>query len=185
MLRADSLDNDHNGLICYDEFCRLFEPMITRRASSSGTGTMDIDDLMKEAFNTILNDAKVRLERLLAAAHAEFRLSEVLSYKDSCALIKSWRGKEEDSAKRSGVRSGGSRSMMGSIPNLQLRAPMSKCTIAAEGKNEWLIKLIESDEEFRKEIKDPSIIPEYCKLWLAYILEIEKKEVNLSQHKVF
>ena len=36
-----------------------------RRASSSGTGTMDIDDLMKEAFNTILNDAKVKLDRFL------------------------------------------------------------------------------------------------------------------------
>ena len=33
-----------------EEFCRLFEPTIVRRASSSASGAMDIDELMKEVF---------------------------------------------------------------------------------------------------------------------------------------
>jgi hypothetical protein len=33
---ADSLDEDKSGLVSMDEFCRLFEPTIVRRSSSSG-----------------------------------------------------------------------------------------------------------------------------------------------------
>lgn len=32
----DSLDEDKSGLVSMEEFCRLFEPTIVRRASSSG-----------------------------------------------------------------------------------------------------------------------------------------------------
>jgi hypothetical protein len=56
---ADSLDEDKSGLVSMEEFCRLFEPTIVRRASSSASATMDIDDLMKETFNGILVDAKL------------------------------------------------------------------------------------------------------------------------------
>ena len=56
---ADSLDEDKSGLVSMEEFCRLFEPTIVRRASSSTSATMDIDDLMKETFNGILVDAKL------------------------------------------------------------------------------------------------------------------------------
>ena len=46
----DSLDDDKSGEVSMEEFCRLFEPTIVRRASSSASGAMDIDELMKEVF---------------------------------------------------------------------------------------------------------------------------------------
>jgi hypothetical protein len=36
---ADSLDEDKSGLVSMEEFCKLFEPTIVRRASSSGACT--------------------------------------------------------------------------------------------------------------------------------------------------
>lgn len=36
---ADSLDEDKSGLVSMEEFCKLFEPTIVRRASSSGVAT--------------------------------------------------------------------------------------------------------------------------------------------------
>jgi len=36
----DSLDEDKSGVVSMEEFCRLFEPTIVRRASSSGTTYM-------------------------------------------------------------------------------------------------------------------------------------------------
>jgi len=177
----DSLDNDHNGLICYDEFCRLFEPMIVRRASSSGTGTMDIDDLMKEAFNTILNDAKVERSIVIQGfMRAHQKLEREGKGFGKAFWGSKWRFKLFDAfyAKPS---------IEGSHVEVHDRYVHCKHKLAdaAEGKNDWLNKMMTDDQEFRKELKDASIIPDYCKNWLAYILEIEKKEVNLSQHKVF
>ena len=56
---SDSLDEDKSGLVSMEEFCKLFEPTIVRRASSSTSSTMDVDDVMKETFSGILSDAKV------------------------------------------------------------------------------------------------------------------------------
>jgi hypothetical protein len=56
---ADSLDEDKSGLVSMEEFCKLFEPTIVRRASSSASATMDVEDLMKETFSGILLEAKL------------------------------------------------------------------------------------------------------------------------------
>ena len=83
-MRTDSLDDDKSGLVSMEEFCKLFEPTIIRRSSSSGlpyqlccpfrrtflasfdpstfahsrcvhAGTMDVDDLMKEVRHDALS----------------------------------------------------------------------------------------------------------------------------------
>jgi hypothetical protein len=72
----DSLDADKSGLVSMDEFCKLFEPSIIRRASSAGT--MDVDDLMKETFSAILFDAKLERSIVIQGfmrAHAEIEKS--------------------------------------------------------------------------------------------------------------
>ena len=76
----DSLDEDKSGLVSMDEFCKLFEPTIVRRASSSGT--MDVEDLMKETFSGILLDAKMERSVVIQGfmkAHNEIEKSGKVS----------------------------------------------------------------------------------------------------------
>jgi len=51
------LDRDDSGLISVKEFRAAFEPGIAKR-SLTQTGTMDVDDLMKDTFQAFISESR-------------------------------------------------------------------------------------------------------------------------------
>jgi len=57
---------------------------------------------------------------------------------------------------------------------------MNRLEAAVEGTDPWLNKQFEIDEDIKKEIKDPEIVKQYCKIWVESLRE-RAKEVADAQ----
>lgn len=169
----DSLDEDKSGLVSMDEFCRLFEPTIVRRSSSSGT--MDIDDLMKETFSGILMDAKLERSVVIQGFMKAFHDIEKSGRGFGKAYWGSkWRFKIFD-----GFYTHPKDPETGVLVDVSKRFYhlMERLDKAAVGEDVWLNKQFDDDEDMQKEIKDRKIVEEYCKNWNA-VLKERAKEVS-------
>jgi len=49
-----------------------------------------------------------------------------------------------------------------------------------QGEDEWLNSQLETDEDLKKEVKNPTAVAEYCKIWLS-VLQERAHEVDESQ----
>eukprot|EP00277_Geminigera_cryophila_P026466 CAMPEP_0179464206 /NCGR_PEP_ID=MMETSP0799-20121207/46095_1 /TAXON_ID=46947 /ORGANISM="Geminigera cryophila, Strain CCMP2564" /LENGTH=264 /DNA_ID=CAMNT_0021267903 /DNA_START=152 /DNA_END=946 /DNA_ORIENTATION=+ len=174
----DSLDEDKSGLVSMEEFCRLFEPTIVRRASSSASATMDIDDLMKETFSAILVDAKLErsvvIQGFMRANHEIEKSGKGfgVSFWGS-----KWRFKIFD-----GFYTHPKDPATGLLVDVTKRFAhlQQRLNKAQSGEDEWLNSQLETDEDFKKEVKNPTAVAEYCKIWLS-VLQERAHEVDESQ----
>ena len=52
---------------------------------------------------------------------------------------------------------------------------------AQKGEDVWVNKLFESDEDVMKEVKDPKVVQEYCKIWLS-VLNERAREIDEARN---
>jgi len=171
----DSLDADKSGLVSMEEFCKLFEPNIVRRASSSGT--MDVDDLMKETFSGILMDAKLERSVVIQGfmkAHHEIEKSGKGFGKGFWG--NKWRFKIFD-----GFYTHAKDPTTGILVDVSRRFYhlIQRLDSAIKGEDPWLNKQFEQ-EEMKKEIANKDVVKEYCRVWVSVLRE-RTKEVEEAQ----
>ena len=160
---SDSLDEDKSGLVSMEEFCKLFEPTIVRRASSSTSSTMDVDDVMKETFSGILSDAKVERGIVIQGfmrAHHEIEKSGNgfgRTYWGS-----RWRFKIFDGFYTHAVNPSSGKAV---DVTARFHHLMQRLEKAQQDQDPWLNTQYDSDEDFIKEIQDRNVVKEYCKIW--------------------
>lgn len=178
----DSLDEDKSGLVSMEEFCKLFEPTIVRRASSSacGNATMDIDDLMKETFSAILVDAKLERSVVIQGfmrAHHEIEKSG--NGFGKAYWGSKWRFKIFD-----GFYTHPKNPATGHIVDVSRRFQhlQERLNMAQKGEDEWLNLQFDNDEDMKKEVKDKKMVAEYCKVWLS-VLQERAHEVEEAQRQ--
>ena len=53
-------------------------------------------------------------------------------------------------------------------------------TLILQGEDQWLNSLLETDEEIKKEVKNPAAVAEYCRIWLS-VLQERSHEVDEAQ----
>lgn len=165
----DSLDEDKSGLVSMEEFCKLFEPTIVRRASSSANATMDIDDVMKETFAGILVDAKVERSVVIQGfmrAHHEIE-------KSGNGFGKTYWGSKWRFKLFDGFYTHPHDPATGLLVDVTKRFAhlIERLEKAIEDQDPWLNKAYEEDADIKKEVKDRSIVKTYCKIWLKVLKE--------------
>lgn len=169
----DSLDDDKSGEVSMEEFCRLFEPTIVRRASSSASGAMDIDELMKETFSGILMDAK--LERSVVIQGFMIASSEI--EKSGNGFGKAYWGNKWRFKIFDGFYTHPKDPATGQLVDVGRRFKhlIQRLDAAVAGSDPWLNKQMEQDEDMKKEIQDVDAVKRYCEVWVRVLREREKE----------
>lgn len=165
----DSLDEDKSGEVSMQEFCDLFEPTIVRRSSSSTSGTMDIDDLMKETFSGILMDA--RLERSVVIQGFMIANNEIAKSGDGFGKAywgNKWRFKIFD-----GFYTHPKDPATGQLVDVAKRYKhlIERLEAAVAGTDPWLNKQLQEDPDIKKEIADEGVVKRYCEIWVRVLKE--------------
>lgn len=171
----DSLDEDKSGMVSMDEFCKLFEPTIIRRSSSSATASVDIDDVMKETFSSILVDSKMERGVVIQGfMRAQHEIEKAGRGFGKAYWGSKWRFKVFD-----GFYTHPKDPATGMVVDVARRFYHLKERLekASKGQDPWLNKQYEDDPDISKEIKDRTVVEDYCKIWLR-VLEDKTKEVE-------
>jgi hypothetical protein len=171
----DCMDYDKSGLVSVEEFCRLFEPCIVRRAGRRNSGTMDVEDLMKEAFSGILTDAKLERSVVIQGftrAHQQIQAA-------GKGFGKRYWGDKWRFIIFDGFYTHPIDPKTGFIVDVALRFYhlMERLELGTKGEDAWLNQQFEEVETMKKEISDQSVVREYCKIWLDVLRE-RRQEVE-------
>jgi len=177
------LDKDKRDGISEEEWCEAFEPAIYRATVIHGQKKMDFEDLLKDTFNLVLEDA--RKERGLVIETFMLAYEEVKGGFGTRFLTNKWRFAIFDAFYSMKQFEAGVTPWDYLLRCLEetIKKDLSVTNWAEEAlggqKNEEgaqeLFMRSKSVEDSCKEVKDPKVISEFCEHWLKGLKNAESR----------